>query len=81
MGLDLLDSAWPTIERDGITLIGLSVTNLDDSGAVQMSLPFDDGAALDIALDRVVDRFGVHSIGRAASVGRDHGFDAPMLPD
>ena len=79
--LDLLDGMWPTIERDGLTLIGLSVTNLDDSGSVQQTLPFDDRSALDAALDDVKDKFGGSSIARATNVGRDDGFSVPMLPD
>lgn len=79
--LELLDGMWPTIERDGLTLIGLSVTNLDDSGAVQQSLPFDDRSALDAALDSVKDKYGGGAIARAATVGGDDDRSVPMLPD
>ncbi len=78
---DILDAMWPSIERDGITLIGLSVTNLDDSGAVQQALPFDDRSSLDAALDDVKDKFGGSAVSRAAGIGRDDGFSVPMLPD
>ncbi|MGI9606232.1 MAG: DNA polymerase IV [Acidimicrobiales bacterium] len=70
-----------TIRRNGITLIGLSVTNLSDADAVQMALPFADGTSLDAALDGVREKFGSSSIGRATNVGRDTGFSVPMLPD
>ena len=79
--LELLDAMWPTIERAGLTLIGLSMTNLDDSGAVQQSLPFDDRSGLDRALDAVVAKYGGGAVGRVAGLGRDDGFSVPMLPD
>ena len=37
---DLLTEARPMIERQGLTLVGLSVSNLDDAAAVQLTLPF-----------------------------------------
>ena len=48
------------IERQGLTLVGVAVGNLDDDDAVQLALPFDrhSGSALDAALDEVRDRFG-----------------------
>jgi DNA polymerase-4 len=80
---DLLAAAMPMIERQGITLVGISVGNLDNDGAVQLELPFDArcGSALDTALDRVRERFGSSSVMRAVLVGRDEGFSVPMLPD
>ncbi len=77
----LLCSMRQTIRQNGITMIGLSVTNLSDAGAVQLALPFADGTALDTALDGVRDKFGSGSIGRATNVGRDTGTSVPMLPD
>ena len=43
------------IERQGLTLVGVAVANLDDDGAIQLALPFDrhSGDALDAALDEV----------------------------
>jgi DNA polymerase-4 len=78
---DILVSMRPTIRSSGITLLGLSVTNLSDANAVQLALPFADGSALDTALDGVRDKFGSASIGRATNVGRDTGMSVPMLPD
>ncbi len=79
----LLDDAMPTIRDRGCTLIGLSLTNLDDHNAVQLALPFetDHGADLDIAMDQLRNRFGRDAVTRAVLVGRHHGDDAPMLPD
>lgn len=82
----LLRSMTPTILEKGITLLGLSITNLSDADAIQLSLPFSelafaDSTQLDSALDGVRDKFGSSSIGRAVSVGRDTGVSVPMLPD
>jgi DNA polymerase-4 len=78
----LVAVAGPTIERQGLTLIGVSVSNLDDDDAVQLALPFDrHDSALDAALDDVRDRFGSSAVTRAVLLGRDEGFSVPMLPD
>jgi DNA polymerase-4 len=79
----LIAKAMPTIEREGITLVGISVANLDDDGAVQLVLPLDghDGAALDAALDEIRERFGPNAVIRAVLLGRDQGLSMPLLPD
>ena len=80
---ELLAAALPAIEDRGITLIGVSLSNLDEDDAIQLSLPFDDARphALDTALDDIRDRFGSAAITRAVLVGRDQGFSVPLLPD
>ena len=80
---ELVATALPLIERRGITLVGIAVTNLDDSGAVQLPLPFDGlvAGALDTALDDVRQRFGSASVTRAVLLHRDDGFSPPLLPD
>ncbi|HYX44999.1 MAG TPA: DNA polymerase IV [Acidimicrobiales bacterium] len=79
----LLAGAVPLIERRGITLVGVAVGNLDDDGAVQLTLPFDrgSGGALDAALDDVRNRFGSAAVTRAVLLGRDPGLTVPLLPD
>jgi DNA polymerase IV len=79
----LLATAMPMIERDGITLVGISVANLDDDGAVQLVLPLDghDGVALDAALDEIRERFGPNAVIRAVLLGRHQGPTVPLLPD
>ena len=79
----LLAAAQPEIAARGLTLIGISVTNLESDGAVQLVLPFaDDGRdAVDSAVDAVRDRFGTAAITRGVLVGRDGGFEMPHLPD
>ena len=80
---ELLAAAMPTIEREGLTLVGISVANLDDDGALQLVLPLDghDGIALDEALDEIRERFGPNAVIRAVLLGRDHGLAVPLLPD
>jgi DNA polymerase-4 len=79
----LLTAAMPEIDRRGLTLVGISVANLEDARAVQLALPFEgvDRDALDTALDRVRDRFGSTAITRGVLVGRDPGLTMPLLPD
>ena len=62
----LLDHAQSLVETRGLTLVGVSVTNLSDADAVQLPLPFDggQGPALDHALDAVRERFGSSAVGR-----------------
>ncbi|SNS55912.1 DNA polymerase-4 [Actinomadura mexicana] len=77
----LLAAAMPVIDERGLTLIGLSLGNLHDDRAVQLTLPFDQAMAVDGAVDDVRDRFGSSAITRAVLLGRDQGVPAPMLPD
>jgi len=79
----LLATAMPMIERQGLTLVGVAVANLDNESADQLALPFDrrsdDG--LDRALDQIRDRFGAAALTRAVLLGRHSGQTAPLLPD
>ncbi len=79
----LLTMAMPMIERQGLTLVGVALGNLQDDGAIQLALPFDrqSGSALDATLDDVRDRFGSAAITRAVLLGRDQGLSVPLLPD
>jgi len=80
---ELLATARPLIETQGLTLVGISLTNLEDEDRVQLALPFEQrhDAALDAALDQVRDRFGSAAVTRAVLVGRDAGISMPLLPD
>ena len=76
----LLAAAMPMIERQGVTLVGITVANLDDDD--QLVLPLDRPyAALDAVLDEVRERFGVNAITRGVLLGRDQGLTVPLLPD
>ena len=78
----LLTTAVPMIESEGITLVGVSVSNLDDGHALQLALPFDPHSdALDATLDEVRERFGTTAITRAVLLGRRQGLSIPLLPD
>ncbi|MGW1738706.1 DNA polymerase IV [Nocardia sp. NPDC001965] len=79
----LLAEAMPLIGERGLTLIGLSLTNLDNAGAQQLTLPFDHEPppALDTALDELRGRFGSAAVTRAALLGRGEGLSVPLLPD
>jgi DNA polymerase-4 len=79
----LLEDAASLIEREGLTLVGISVANLDDVETIQLELPFEFDArgALDAALDEVRDRFGTGAVVRAVLLGRDSGLSVPLLPD
>ena len=79
----LFATAQPLIERQGLTLIGIAVANLDDEVPSQLVLPFErrSNDALDAVLDEVRIRFGVNAITRAVLLGRDQGWELPLLPD
>ncbi len=78
----LLADARPLIERRGLTLVGISLTNLEQADRIQLSLCDDwRPIALDAALDDVRDRYGSKAIMRAVLVGRDAGISMPLLPD
>ena len=64
---ELLALAFPMIERQGITLIGLTLGNLGDDDAIQLALPIYRGQpiALDAAIDEIRDRYGAEAITRA----------------
>src|SRR5262245_37379616 len=69
---ELLAAATPMIRREGLTLIGISLTNLSDATPFQLALPFDDriDTALDEAIDEVRDRYGSTSVTRGVLLGR-----------
>jgi DNA polymerase IV len=79
----LLAIAVPMIERRGITLVGVAVSNLEDGRAFQLALAIDrhSSDALDAALDEVRQRFGSTAITRAVLLGRGQGLTMPLLPD
>jgi DNA polymerase-4 len=79
----LLAAAMPLIEAQGITLIGVSLSNLYDDWAIQLALPFDRQreSAIDAVLDDIRDRFGTRAITRAVLLGRDNHLTVPLLPD
>jgi DNA polymerase IV len=79
----LFATSTPLIHERGLTLIGLSLTNLENEAPLQLPLPFTrrHDAALDAALDVIRDRFGSTAVTRAVLLGQDSGFAMPLLPD
>jgi len=79
----LLAIAAPMIERRGITLVGVAVSNLDDGRAFQLALAIDrhSSDALDAAIDEVRQRFGSTAVTRAVLLGRSQRLTMPLLPD
>ena len=79
----LLADASPLIEQRGLTLVGISVANLDDADAVQLVLPFDRADR-----ERSTTPSTTCATGSArrpspapCSLGRDPGLTMPLLPD
>jgi DNA polymerase-4 len=79
----LMTAATPLIQSRGLTLVGVTLTNLSNDDAIQLALPFDrhPRAALDAAIDNLRDRFGTAAITRAVLLGRNQGLQVPLLPD
>jgi DNA polymerase IV len=79
----LFSTATPLIREKGLTLVGLSLTNLENEAPLQLPLPFTrrHDAGLDAAVDVIRDRFGSSAVTRAVLLGRDSGFAMPVLPD
>jgi DNA polymerase IV len=80
---ELLTIAVPLIQSQGITLVGVSVTNLANGRGGQLMLPLDEHwtESLDAALDEVRERFGSDAVLRAVLLGRSRGIAMPLLPD
>ncbi len=80
----LVTATLPLIQSEGLTMVGVAVSNLEDADAIQLALPFDrrtNTSKLDMVLDQVRDRFGSKAMTRASLLGRDDGLMVPLLPD
>lgn len=79
----LLAAARAEIAERGITLIGISLSQLDRADRAQPELPIDwgDEERLDGVLDALRDRFGAESVARGTQLGRDPGWSSPLLPE
>ena len=81
---ELLAGSWSTIERRGLTLVGVTVSNLDPKGVgTQLELPLDGPSldALDAVLDEVRRRIGPSAITRATLLHRGVGLSHWLFPD
>ncbi|HVW90651.1 MAG TPA: DNA polymerase IV [Gaiellaceae bacterium] len=67
---ELLVEALPILREQGVTLIGVALSNLEDADRVQLAIPFDDSRLdeLDRALDEVRERYGSRAVMRAAGL-------------
>ena len=79
----LVVSAMPLIQREGLTMLGITVSNLENDDAVQLPLPFErrPPRAVDRVVDQVRERFGVKALTRASQLGRSDGLEVPLLSD
>jgi DNA polymerase-4 len=79
----LLDGARPLIDRQGLTLIGMAVANLESDPPCQQLLPLERIRAeqLDAVLDALCQRYGSKAVTRAVLVGRGGRDVLPILPD
>jgi DNA polymerase IV len=79
----LLAGARPLIDRQGLTLIGMAVANLENDPPCQMALPLERirAEALDGVLDELCERFGKRAVTRAVLVNRRERDVLPILPD
>jgi DNA polymerase IV len=79
----LLRANAALIRTRGITLIGVTLANLDNANALQLELPFAlrDSASLDVVVGQVRDRYGSKSISRGRLLGTDPWLTVPLLPD
>ncbi|WP_328305580.1 DNA polymerase IV [Actinomycetospora sp. NBC_00405] len=80
----LAETAAPMMFERGLSMLGVAVGNLDDTGSHQLELPFAGDAAplaLDVAVDDVRERYGLSAVTRATLLGREQGLEMPMLPD
>ena len=84
VALAVLRDASEMIAQKGLTLIGLSVGNLENvsTSSEQLVLPFGrkDRSCLDETVDGLRDRFGHAALTRASLLGR-RSAEVPKLPD
>jgi DNA polymerase-4 len=86
---DLFEASREEISEKELTLIGISLGNLERADTVQMELPLGErterrpagSSALDQAVDDVRSRFGEGVIKRASMIDADQGTAVPTLPD
>jgi DNA polymerase-4 len=80
---ELHEEAAPLIAARGLTLIGVTLSNLENRDSPQLVLPVEGAraGAIDNTVDLVRDRFGSEAITRASLLGRDPGITVPLLPD
>ena len=78
----LLEAERDVIERRGLTLLGVSVTNLEAHDAAQLELPLERSsrAALDAVVDEVRSRYGKDAVRRATLIDADPRLATWLMP-
>src|SRR4051794_24972573 len=79
----LLAAERETIARRGVTLLGVSITNLEPAGAgVQLELPLEGqrAEAIDQTMDAIRDRFGTTAVRRARLLTSGDRMSAWLMP-
>jgi DNA polymerase-4 len=77
----LLEAAREVIDRRGLTMVGITVTNVEPDGCgTQLRLPVGRPIeALDAALDELRERYGSGAITRATNIDRNPQLAADLL--
>jgi DNA polymerase IV len=79
----LLAAEQQTIARRSLTLLGVTITNLErDDAGVQLELPLDGhpAEALDRTMDAIRDRFGTTAVRRATLLTTSDRMSAWLMP-
>lgn len=78
----LMATAMPEARRRALTMLGITVANVERAGGVQLMLPlYRENARLDTALDELRDRFGTGCVTRATLLGAEPELSPAMLAD
>jgi DNA polymerase IV len=77
----LMAGSLARAHRDGVTLVGITLANLETADREQLMLPFATRRHVDAVVDDVRHRYGSTAINRAVLLGRDAGIEMPLLPD
>ncbi len=78
---ELLAREFADVREKGITLIGISLANLNDGKQLELNFDGPGDQELDATVDAVNERFGKDAIQRGAMVGKHAGWAAPQLED
>ncbi len=78
---ELLDGEWDQVQELGVTLIGISLANLEDGAQLELDFEGPGAMELDAMVDELNQRFGADAVKRGSRVGKHEGFAAPQVDD